>query len=330
MPNTDHLKFNFVQPHIGWANDQVQLENNLVSWLNHAFLNVGAFINVPTGGSLPYGGTHGKLRPVDQPGYADYQVYQGARKDWVFETTGSIEYSAGSPTQCTGVYVNGTFYATDTTTGTYAHRIEFPAGRVVFTNGAISSTADVRAAYAYRLVQVTKGDPDDFKRFEYFSNRADEANFLMFGSGTKDPSWQNRIQMPCIAVILGKSKSEPYQMGTLQQWIFQSVTFQVYAENKFWRDQLMDILKNQNDKRIYMVDFNTVAASGQYPLTIYGAKNPSGLMYPDLVKFPDGGGHAYGLLGFTDTRISARQKIHDNLFYGAVTAEMEFLMRGNE
>lgn len=324
--SNDHLQFNFVRPHIGYANDQVLVEDSLIAWMNHAFLNIGAFVNISTGMIQAYSGSPGLLQPVKVPGYATRQVYQGFKKDWVWENPSSLVYEAGSPTECSGVYVNGTFYNSTTTTGTYAHRIEFPAGRVVFTNGAIPANSVVRTNFAYRFVQVIKGDAADFNKFEYFSNRADDTNFLSFGSGSKDVAWEDRIQLPCIAMIPGKSDSTPSQLGTLQQWVQQSFTFLVFAEDKFWRDQLLSILINQRDKRVHLIDFNTVAASGQHPLNIYGSKNVSGLMYPDLVKFP-GDGHAYGLLTFKNTRIGSQQKIHTNLYYGSVTSEMEYLMR---
>lgn len=321
----DHLKFNFVPPHIGYANDQTQVENSLIAWMNHAFLNIGGFVNINSGDVGHFGGYPGNLRPVKVPGYSNYQVYQGFRKDWVWET-GTLDYSFGSPKECSGIYVNGSFYPTSTTTGTYAHRVEFPAGRVVFTNGAIPSGSVVSTNYAYRVVQVIKGDLEDFKTFEFYSNRDDSTSFLYFGSGVQDVPWDARIQLPCVAIVAGKTENEPYQLGTLQQTVYQNVSFLVFSENKFWRDQLLHILNNQSDKRIFLVDFNTLAASGQTPLNIYGGRNPNGITYPAMVNFP-GDGHARGLLGFINTRISTQQKIHKNLYYGVVTADMEFLMR---
>jgi hypothetical protein len=49
MSDISHLKFNFVRPNIGEANDTTQVENNLIAWMNHAFLEIGAWVNVTTG-----------------------------------------------------------------------------------------------------------------------------------------------------------------------------------------------------------------------------------------------------------------------------------------
>lgn len=323
--SNDYLKFNFVRPNIGEANDAVQVENNLVAWLNHAFLEIGAWTNVTTGAVDHYSGSPSILRPLSAPGASRNTVYQAFRKDWVYENPSSLEYTSGSPIVCSGIYINNTFYPTDTTEGTYQHIIDFPRGQVRFLNGGISGVV-VRAEYAYRMVQVTKGDSADFYNFEMYSNRSDSTSFLSFGSGTKDVGADNRLQMPGVMISLGRRSTKPWQLGTAASWVYQNVNFHVFTEDKFWRDQITSILSWQEWKSIRLIDFNELAASGQYPLNIYGSLNPSGKMYPDLVKTSDEGGFFLQNLRFTDTSITNNQKIHKGLYIGTVNTTCEYLM----
>lgn len=325
MTAESHLRFNFVRPNIGEANDLVQLESNIIAWMNHAFLEIGGWINVTTGTTQHFGGNPSILRPLNEPNYVAYTVYQSFRKDWVYENPSSISYPSGEPIVCSGIYVNNTFYPTSTTTGTYAHIVNFPAGHIRFTNGGVSGVT-VKAEYSYRTVQITKGDQADFNNFEMLSNRADNTQFLQFGSGKADVGWENRLQMPGVLITMGSDSKTPYALGTLQQNIQQKMNIYVFAEDKFWRDQLASILSWQADKAIYMMDFNSIARSGHYPLNIYGSINPSGRMYPDLIQTTDQGGHRYNRIIFKDLRTNTIQKLHKNLFIAHLTTNLEYLM----
>ena len=332
MSEGNHLKFNFVPDHIGQANISVQLENNIVSWLNHCFLNVGAFVNVETGTTSYYGGADlSKLYPVDDPNYTDYQVWQGFRKQWVFESGGSLSYTSGSPLVCSGIYINSTFYPSSTT-GAYEHRINFPAGRVEFINagsissGLIGASSDIKAAFSYRLVQVNQADKETFKAIQYLSMRADNSNFAQFGSGSWDVDWRNRLQLPGIVVELSAKKdSKPWQLGTLAAWRYSLVNFRVFAEDPYWLNQITDILASQHDRTIYMYDVNMVEDSGVYPLDAFGALNPNGLLYPDLVKEQHEGGYRYKRMRFTNVTVNEMKSPHQNLHTSVVRSSIEYL-----
>lgn len=333
MSENNHLKFNFAPDHIGQANISVQVESNLVSWLNHAFLEIGGWVNIATGSTSYYGGVDlSRLYPVDDPNYADYQVWQGFRKDWVYESGGAIEYNTGDPLVCTGVYINSTFYPSATTTGAYAHTVNFPAGRIVFTNtgaigsGGISSSTNVKTNFSYRLVQVHKGEPDWFKSFQYFSMRADNSHFLQFGSGAWDADWRNRVQLPAIVVQLVPEKtSKPWQLGTLASWNYQKCNLYVFAEDDYWCKQIRDLLASQYDRTIYMYDVNRVEDSGVYPLNAFGGRNLSGLLYPQLVTESGAGGYRYKRMRFTNVTMSDVKTPHQNLHGAVVRTSIEYI-----
>lgn len=332
MSEGNHLKFNFVPDHIGEANISVQLQNNIVSWMNHCFLNMGGFVNISTTGQQGYyGGDLSRLYPVDDPNYTDYQIWQGFRKDWVFESGGSLTYSSGSPIVCSGIYINSTFYPSGTT-GAYAHRVNFPAGRVEFINagaissGAISSSTTIRANFSYRLVQINQADKDWFKTVQYYSLRADNSNFVQFGSGSWDIDWRNRLQLPGIVVqIVPRKTSSPYELGTLASWTKQQIALHIFAEDDYWCGQLSDILFTQHDRTIFMYDVNRVEDSGVYPLDAFGALNANGLLYPDLVKESGDGGYRYKRIRFTDVTVTEMKTPHPNLHGAVVRTAIEYI-----
>ena len=51
-----------------------QLEKNLVEYLNWGLLNIGSFWNVEIGQSGHYGGDLSRLRPVQDPRYANGKI----------------------------------------------------------------------------------------------------------------------------------------------------------------------------------------------------------------------------------------------------------------
>lgn len=331
MPENNHLKFNFVPDHIGEANISIQLGNNLVSWMKHAFLEMGAWINVPTGTQGYYGADLSQLAPVKSPGYADYQVWQSFRKDWVYQSGGAISYPSGDPIVCSGVYVGATFYPSSTT-GAYAHRVEFPAGRIVFLNsgaigsGAISGSSTIRAAYSYNFVQVSEVDEDNFNRFQYMSNRADNSQFLQFGSGSWDTDWRNRVQLPAIMVqLVPQATSKPLELGTLAAWEKQRCFFHIFAEDPVWCKQLRDILKNQHDRTIPIYDVNRVQRSGVYPLDVNGSLRASGLLYPQLVEESGNGGYRYKVIRLTNVTITDMKSPHIKLHNAQVSTQIEYI-----
>ena len=80
-----------------------QLEDNLKSFLDWGFLNIGGFVNInyPTSGLA--GGSYSQLKSTNQPGYNAGQVWQTIKKDWVWET--GIVYNNYSPNNISGIQV---------------------------------------------------------------------------------------------------------------------------------------------------------------------------------------------------------------------------------
>jgi hypothetical protein len=135
---------------IGQKSRISSLEENLKSFLDWSFLNIGAYVNV----SIPTSGISGsnfhQLRPVTDPSNR-IKVWESIRKDWVYESGVNNQ----SPTQISGIYLNGTFLSAPSGSGNYTYSINYPLGRVTF-NNAVSNNSNVQLNYSYRYVQVYK------------------------------------------------------------------------------------------------------------------------------------------------------------------------------
>ena len=104
MPCNNSTKFNNVD-HYGDPLLIDQLEQNLKHYFDWAFLCIGAWQEVNDGASGVYGGSFNTLRVVEDANYTDNTVYQGIRKDWVYESginydspqevIGEVGYSSG-------------------------------------------------------------------------------------------------------------------------------------------------------------------------------------------------------------------------------------------
>ena len=124
--------------HVGNTLLNSELEGNLKGFLDWGMLGIGGWFNVeiPTLGA--WGGQFDQLRLVDDPSYTRGQVWETARKDWVWET--GTPYTGGDPIAISGIYINSTLYGTGD--ATYGHHYNYPLGRVVF-DSAIPITSTV-------------------------------------------------------------------------------------------------------------------------------------------------------------------------------------------
>ena len=230
-----------------------QLESNLKSFLDWGMLGIGGWfnVNIPTSGA--WGGTFDQLRLVDDPSYGEGQVWESARKDWVWEN--EVPYTGGSPISITGVSVDGTFYGTGD--ATYAHHYNYPLGRVVFDN-PIASTSTVKLEYSYRNVQVYIADQAPWwDELQYNSMRVDDSSFSQVGSGNWAILSNNRVQMPAVVIeAVPRRTYQPYELGSSNNFITQDVLFHVVSESRWWRNQLVDIISLQKDKTLMLYDSN--------------------------------------------------------------------------
>jgi hypothetical protein len=254
-----------------------QLELNLQYFLDWGLLNAGNFYNVNSPASGAYGGDYSRMRMSSDPSYSGGQVWEGARQQWVWES--GLEFSS-QPIRVSGVLVNGSL-KTPTTSG-YTHYIDYPRGRVVF-DSPLPSNSVVKCNHSFKWTNIYSASSPYSATLMTDSFRVDNT-FGLAGSGLYDVPQENRVQLPAIVVeSVGQRISRPYQLGGSQE-VEYSVLCHVYAEDKWARDNIVDILANQREKTIYLFDANKMASSGAFPLNSDGGLTSRPLCYPDLVS----------------------------------------------
>jgi hypothetical protein len=314
-----YTKFNKVS-NIGDTLLSSEIENNLKWFLDWSLLGIGGWSNVSIPTSGAYGGTFDALRLVSDPAYTNGQVWEGARKDWVWETGSS--YAGYDPIQISGVYVNGVLKGSGD--ATYGHHYNYPLGRVVFDN-AISTTDTVKVEYSYRNVQVYVADDAPWwDELQYNSLRVDDTYYSSTGSGAWGILANHRVQMPAIVLeVVPRRRFRPYQLGDTSQFVQQDVVFHVVGENRWWRNQLVDILSYQIDSQIWLFKTDNLIDSGAYPLDYRGMKVGAPLNYDDVVNTSQ---YRYLLARITDVNITEMESYDARLHEGTVRATLEVVL----
>ena len=299
-----------------------EIENNAKAFLDWTLLNsAGGWtdVRIPTSGIS--GGYFHVLRPVNDPNYTNGQVWETVRSDWVWET--GVNYGTGlNPINISGVYVGGTYYTTGD--ATYGHYYNYPLGRVIF-NNPIASGSAVTMEYSFRDVQTSVADNSVlWKELQYGSRRPDDSHFT-----NKDDrgEWarlgSQRQQMPAIIIeSVPRRFQRPYELGNGSLIVNQDVLFHVLAENRWWRNQLVDILCLQDFKTIWMFNSDEVTASGANALNYSGMRVPNAKMYPDLVN-DRGIGYRWKQMRMHDITCSETISDNPNLHIGTVRMTME-------
>jgi hypothetical protein len=314
-----YTKFNKVSQ-IGNTLLSSEIENNMKWFLDWAFLGIGGWSNVTMPTSGAYGGTFDTLRLVSDPAYSNGQVWEGARKDWVWETGSS--YEGYNPIQISGVYVNGVLKGTGD--ATYGHHYNYPLGRVIF-DDPVSTTDTVKVEHSYRNVQVYVADEAPWwDELQYNSLRVDNAYYSSTGSGAWGILANHRVQMPAIVLeTVPRRRFKPYQLGDTSQIVQQDLVFHVVGENRWWRNQLVDILSYQIDSQVWLFKTDTLIESGAYPLDYRGMKVASPLNYDDVVKTPE---YRHLLARVTNMSITEMESYDSRLHEGTVRATLEVVL----
>lgn len=284
----------------GTAQFSTLLAQSLITFFQWGFCGVGGFYNVclPTVG--PYGGSPSQLRLVRDNDYQEGQIWEAYRQDWVWET--GVEYGI-QPINVSGVYVDEVFYPSASTTGDFAHYVDYPQGRVVFDN-PISPSSTVNCEYSFRAVQFTSDDQCPWLRELMFDSlRIDDPEFQQSGSGVWDVLSKDRVQLPMVVIEpVDNVRNFGMELGSYMRIQQQDVLCHVLAETAFDKRQLHDMLVNQYEMRINGFDSNAMAADGVLPLDYRGARNPSGIMYPEMAAETGVGGYKWTQIRFVDVR----------------------------
>lgn len=297
----------------------------LIDWLRWSTLQIGGYQNVAIGSASGlYGGDYSRLRLVKDPNFADGRVWEGFRSDWVWET--GIYYTP-QPTVASGVVVGGTLYPTASTTGNYAHYIDYRRGRVVF-DSAIATTSVVQANFAHRTVNYVRATEPWFQELMFDSYKIDRTDYLISSSGQWGQLSSTRRTLPVVGIeLVNRQGFKGYELGG-GQYVYQDVIFYVMADNEDDKNQLVDILSMQNGKCIYMFNRGLLKESANYPydLDYRGVPVDSPLQYTQLVAPTGDGGYRWRTAKFTNTKSDSMQAVNSWLYRGYVRTTCEIIM----
>lgn len=256
-----------------------QLRTNICVFLDWALLGLGFYINVTTGTYYPFSNSisPSQLRLSDDNRYPAGQVWDSFKTNFIWES--NIEFTS-QPINISGIYVNNNFFPLNSPIG---YNINYPLGRVIF-NNPISITSQVKLEYSYKYYNIYPDTVQWFKELTAGTWRIDDSQFNSYGSGIWSTMPETRSQLPAVVVeISSNTKHTPLGLGG-GQWIWKDVLIHVFSEVPSDRDNLIDILSYQCDKRMFLFDKNMISKSGVFPLNAYGyLTNPSSI-YPYLVN----------------------------------------------
>lgn len=255
------------------------LKSNLEYWLNDKLLREGLYRNVTLGETGPDGIDISRLVPIsDDEDFNNGQVWQSAFKNWVYESgIPSSVSGVAPPTVASGVTVNGTFYPEATTSGSFAHFIDFPNGRVVFLSPILTSS-NVQADFAHKEVTVDFAERFDNERLDLLTETQIKDNPQQSGV-TAYPQKQQRT-LPAIWIDFLSRDNDGYELGSKSLVSdFQGV-FHVWGRDSFIRDVIEDIVNDTHRDVILGIDFNTAP----YPLLHKGRRNPAWPGYAELAR----------------------------------------------
>jgi len=314
MYDITNEKFSGIK-HIGDHLFLSQIENNIKSFLDWGFLNIGGFINVARPDENIYGNPLGKLKPTEDPNFINGQVWQTMRKDWIWEydivysrcidnplPSGTISIATPcpvsilplipcpeeniqniSPILIDGIYIDNIFYPLDTV-GPLSYKVDYINSRIIF-NSAISLSSVVEMEYSYRWLQIYNYDNAQWWRQLQYQTDSNTQHFNQLSKGDFSILSNNRVQLPAIIIeTVARGVSRPWQMGDKSLIMKQEIVLHIVSETMADRNKILDILRLQQDKIIRMYDTNLIVKYGIQPFLIDGTLNSNRLKYDNLIS----------------------------------------------
>ena len=278
-----HLKgFNSVQDTT--LNNEIQ--DNMVEFFDWALLKKGNYFNVTLGETAPNGYDYSKLRLSSDERFTAGTCWEGVRNNWVWQSgvnnsPAPLVGTNNTKPGISGVYVDDTFYPT-TTTGDYAHHVDYFNGRVLF-DSPIPTGSKVQVEHSYKWINIVYANSVPWLREVQYRSYDINGEFFQPAKGDWDMPPEARLQLPAIAIeIVPRRTITGYQLGG-GSYVDTDVLFHCLAEDEMTRNKLVDIVSLQNDKTFYAFNSNSIAASGDFPLDYKGSPVSGAMNFEELV-----------------------------------------------
>ena len=263
-----------------------EIQDNVIEFFDWGLLEKGNYYNVNLGELSQTNQDYSRLKPATNSNHPAGKIWEGFRKNWVWQS--GVSYNPpplvgtnNAKPGISGVYVNNTFYPS-TTSGTYAHKVDYYNGRVIFDN-PIPTGSIVKAEYSYKYINIVYANSLPWLREIQYKTLDVPSDFISNNKGNFNLPPENRVQLPAIAVELVPRRTlRGYQLGG-GKYVDTDILFHCLAEDEFTRNKLVDIV-SLNEKTIWTFDSNKIANSGAFPLNHLGVPVSGALRYPDLVQ----------------------------------------------
>jgi len=260
-----------------------EIENNYKSFLDWGFLNLGAYTNVDIPTTNISGFDLHILKPTADPNQSSNRVWQSARKDWVYET--GVSFGSGSsPIEISGVYVNGTLYPAPTGNATIGYKINYPEGKIIF-NKSVPPASVVQLNYAYKNIQVYKMEEFPYWKEIQYRSLENKTGLSLSDKGDFAVGSEKRVQLPAVVIeTVARTESKPFRLGDKSLIMEQDLLLHVLSDNPKDKNNIVDILRLQEDRFLWLYNTNEVVKSGLYPLNYDGSKNINGQNYYNIIN----------------------------------------------
>lgn len=294
-----------------------EIESNLVMFFDWGLVNAGAYSNVRLSTTDIRSSNKSRLRKSNDPKYTGLNAYECFHNNLVYES-GLLQ---GGQINISGVYVNGTF---STASGTYAHYVDYNNGVVVFSSG-LPTNPTINMEYSYKNVQVIEGRNVPFIRNLQFNTFDISTSNFLVGSGDWTVNGDRKITMPFIAFETVGSTPKPYEIGSKNTMVHHEILAHVFSTNDNDTKKIADIISKQYAKTFYLLDIDTIAASGDFALDYRGAL-VSNKNYPDLVG-SDGSLYRKSKIHVASTEITNSYWISPKCHHSIVKIKLETINR---
>lgn len=251
------------------------LENNLQSFLDWGFLNIGGFTNISNTGT-DYSDDPSQLAIVNDPNYDDGQVWQTRFNNWVWES--GISFGASTPTMITDIVVDNNIVNSNDYT------LDYMNSRLIF-NAAIPTNSVVKMDYSHKTVQIHKASDNLVWWKQFQLDVANETAQFNENSGEYAIFTQHRVQLPCIIIqTVPRGQSEPYRLGDKSLVTYQDIILHIVAATDGSRNSIVDIIRLQEDKVIWLYNTSDLITNNIMPFNFNGSLNTNRQNYDQIVN----------------------------------------------
>lgn len=284
-----------------------QIQYNLKWFLDWGLLNRGAYGIYEIDDTSYYASDESRLRSVPDERYEEGRVWEGAGREWVWESGISLGSGFIDPFRVSGVYIDGDF-SSISENGINRHHVDYLNGRIIFDEPK-SSTDNIQAEYTRRSVHVGFADNIEFRTM--MLNAIE--NFLTDDLPSDTTSREHQLWFPSIFIEVSTGEQRGMQLGG-GQIKTRNVIFHIFADNPQDRNLLMDWLDFQSRTAFWMADLNNVTL----PFDEFGDIVPGVTNWVDMtIAFP------WKKLRVMDSKMSKINSLNSQLFRARVTWEVE-------